>query len=86
MFLGALHGGFVPSLKPAYSVNDYLVVLACALEYVLPEPWLRRLAERPPEALPREGTRFRLRPVAYAAAELIFMFDQSNAAFIYFQF
>ena len=74
-------------LKPAYSVNDYLVVLACGAEYALLEPWLKRVVERVPDALAREGARFWLRPLAYAAAaELIFMFDQSNAAFIYFQF
>ena len=71
MFLGALHGGFVPS------------ILAWPTARMDAEKYARNVRE----ALPREGTRFWLRPLFYvAAAELIFMFDPSNTAFIYFQF
>jgi hypothetical protein len=74
-------------LTPSYSVNDYLIVLLCMLEYALLEPAFKRVADRPPQSLRFHPARFWLRPLAYAAAlDLVFMFDASNVAFIYFQF
>lgn len=74
-------------LKPSYSVNDYLLVILCMLEYAFVEPLFKRVGERDPAAMSQRLASFWLRPVAYALAiDMVFMFDQSNVAFIYFQF
>jgi alginate O-acetyltransferase complex protein AlgI len=74
-------------LKPSYSVNDYLFVVLCMLEYVLLEPLFKRIAERDPHSLTYRFPSFWLRPLAYGLAiDMVFMFDKSNVAFIYFQF
>jgi alginate O-acetyltransferase complex protein AlgI len=78
----SLHG-----LRPAYSVNDYLLVLLCVAEYIVLEPVFKRLFERDSLRVDYSGWTFWLRPLAYAVGlTLIFMFDESNVAFIYFQF
>jgi hypothetical protein len=51
------------------------------------EPVFRRLAICVPRTSDYASWRFWLRPVAYALAVcLVFMFDESRVAFIYFQF
>ncbi len=73
--------------KPAFSVNDYLIVIAALGAYFLIEPALNRLGRRRPAEVAAEGFSFWLRPVAYGLAlMMLFMFDGSNVAFIYFQF
>jgi alginate O-acetyltransferase complex protein AlgI len=71
-------------IKPALSFNDYLLVLFCAVEYLAIEPVFRKMIRHAPSPTSTFGW---LRPVSYVLAfELVFMFDQSNVAFIYFQF
>jgi alginate O-acetyltransferase complex protein AlgI len=74
-------------LKPAFSVNDYLVVLLAIGCYAGIEPFVKRFVDRDPLKVDYARWRFWLRPFAYGLAlELTFMFDRSNVAFIYFQF
>jgi len=74
-------------LKPAFSVNDYLVVILALGAYLAVEPLLKRFVDRDPLAVDYTRLRFWLRPLAYGVAlDLVFMFDKSNVAFIYFQF
>jgi alginate O-acetyltransferase complex protein AlgI len=74
-------------LKPAFSVNDYLVVLLAIGSYLVVEPVVKRFVDRDPLQVDHARLRFWLRPLAYGLAlELVFMFDKSNVAFIYFQF
>lgn len=77
----------VRGLKPAYSVNDYLLVAFAVLLYYALSPALQRLTTRDPAMSdPRRWT-FWLRPFVYAVTIMaLFMFDRSNVAFIYFQF
>ncbi len=74
-------------LRPAYSVNDYLLVALCVLGYFTVIPAIERHAQQEPDAIDWRRALFWLRAPAYAVAiELLFMFDRSNVAFIYFQF
>ena len=75
----------------SYSVNFYLITLACCCLCVC-EPWLSRVMPSPEEA---EGARlmggkvqlYLLRPAVYALLLLLFVaFDDRNTQFIYFQF
>lgn len=77
----------VKGLRPAYSVNDYLLVLLAVILYFALGPAVQRHTTRDPSTDdPRRWT-FWLRPAIYAATiALLFMFDRSNVAFIYFQF
>jgi hypothetical protein len=75
------------SFKPAYPVNDYLFLAICFAEYLILEPAFARRWSRDPLKIDYSRWIFWLRPVAYAAlVQLIFMYDRSNVAFIYFQF
>ncbi len=72
---------------PALSANDYLLVLFCLTEYALLEVAVRNFVNRDPLRVTYAGPSFWLRPVAYTlAVALLFAFDTSNVAFIYFQF
>jgi D-alanyl-lipoteichoic acid acyltransferase DltB (MBOAT superfamily) len=74
-------------LRPAYSVNDYLTVLFCVLLYFVLSPALERLTKRDPTSPRPSRWGLAARPIAYALTiQLLFMFDRSNVAFIYFQF
>ncbi len=74
-------------LRPAYSVNDYLLVGACVAGYWLVGPAVERHAQSEASALSPSGWRFWVRAPVYAlAVAFVFMFDRSNVAFIYFQF
>jgi hypothetical protein len=74
-------------LKPSYSVNDYFAVLFALAAYFIVEPLVNRARSRDGAMVLQEGARFWLRPLAYGvSAMLLFMFDRSNVAFIYFQF
>jgi alginate O-acetyltransferase complex protein AlgI len=76
-------------LSPAYSVNDYLLILFCMALYFFVAPAVERHTHRDPRSVDWSKSRwtFWLRAPAYAAAvQLLFMFDKSNVSFIYFQF
>ena len=74
-------------LRPAYSVNDYLLVLACVALYFLLAPAVERYTHRDPAKIDWSRWSFWLRAPAYATAlQFLFMFDRSNVAFIYSQF
>jgi D-alanyl-lipoteichoic acid acyltransferase DltB (MBOAT superfamily) len=74
-------------LRPAFTVNDYLLVLFGLAAYFALEPLWKRLFDRNLAQADHRGARFWLRPLAYAGAvQAIFMFDRSNVGFIYFQF
>jgi alginate O-acetyltransferase complex protein AlgI len=74
-------------LRPAYSVNDYILVLFAVAVYLGLEPLFNRHVERAPASIDHARWTFWLRPLTYSAAlGLIFMYDRSNVAFIYFQF
>jgi alginate O-acetyltransferase complex protein AlgI len=74
-------------LRPAYSVNDYLLLVFAVLLYFALSPALQRLTTRDPATDDSRRWTFWLRPFVYAATiALLFMFDRSNVAFIYFQF
>ena len=73
-------------LKAASSANAYLIVLIC-FEYLALERVFTRRTDRDPEKAWQESWKFWLSPVGYLAAlELVFIFDRSNVAFIYFHF
>jgi D-alanyl-lipoteichoic acid acyltransferase DltB (MBOAT superfamily) len=75
------------SLRPAYSVNDYLLLLFCIAAYYLITPIEKRYVDRDPSTVDHRRWTFYLRPAIYAGTiQLLFMFDRSNVAFIYFQF
>jgi D-alanyl-lipoteichoic acid acyltransferase DltB (MBOAT superfamily) len=77
----------LPSLTPAYGVNDYLLVTFCFIVYFILSPVEKRFVARDPESIDYGRWMFYLRPLAYAASlQLLFMFDRSNVGFIYFQF
>jgi alginate O-acetyltransferase complex protein AlgI len=74
-------------LKPAYSVNDYILVLFASAVYLGLEPLFKRHVDRDPAKIDYAHWTFWLRPVTYGIALwLIFMWDRSNVGFIYFQF
>ena len=74
-------------LRPAYSINDYLLVLACIVGYVVVSPRVERFVQREPQGPNVGAVAFWARAPLYAlAVQLLFMFDRSNVAFIYFQF
>jgi alginate O-acetyltransferase complex protein AlgI len=74
-------------LRPAYSVNDYLLILLCVALYYLVAPSVERYTHKDPTKIDWSRWTFWLRAPAYAAAlQLLFMFDRSNVSFIYFQF
>lgn len=74
-------------LRPAYSINDYLLVFACMVGYFALSPKVERFVQRDPQELRTTGLRFWARAPLYAlAVQLLFMFDRSNVAFLYFQF
>ncbi|MEP7127184.1 MAG: MBOAT family O-acyltransferase [Byssovorax sp.] len=74
-------------LKPAYSVNDYILVLFAIAVYLGLEPLFKRHVDRDPATIDYARWTFWLRPLTYSIALwLIFMYDRSNVAFIYFQF
>ena len=86
---GAMLGSMfrLRGLKPAYSVNDYILVLFAIAVYVGIEPLFKRHVDRNPASIDYARWTFWLRPAAYSVALwLIFMYDRSNVAFIYFQF
>ena len=73
-------------LRPAYGINDYLMLVFCVVLYFALSPAVERLTKRDPATPPRLWA-LALRPVVYAVGiQLLFMFDRSNVAFIYFQF
>lgn len=73
--------------KPAYGVNDYLMVAFALGFYFLLEPKLLAFVTRDPAAVDYRRWTFWCRPLVYGLAiQLVFMFDTSNVAFIYFQF
>ena len=75
------------SLKPAYSVNDYLMLLVCVVVYFFVSPFEKRFVDRAPADVDYGRWTFYVRPAVYATGvQLLFMFDRSNVAFIYFQF
>lgn len=77
----------VRGVTPAFGVNDYLMILFCIFAYLVLEPLAKKLFDRDPNAVDYSRWTFWLRPLGYAGAlQLIFMFDRSNVAFIYFQF
>jgi alginate O-acetyltransferase complex protein AlgI len=74
-------------LRPAFSVNDYMILAFAMGFYFVLEPWLKRIGERTGSAVAAERLVFWARPAFYGASlMLLFMFDRSNVAFIYFQF
>jgi alginate O-acetyltransferase complex protein AlgI len=74
-------------LKPSYSVNDYILVLLAIAVYLGVEPLFKRHVDRDPAKIDHSRWTFWLRPLTYTLALwLIFMYDRSNVAFIYFQF
>ncbi len=84
---GAMLGSMfrLRGLKPAYSVNDYILVLFAIAVYVGIEPLFKRHVDRDPAKIDYARWTFWLRPAAYSVALwLIFMYDRSNVAFIYF--
>lgn len=73
-------------LRPAFGVNDYLVLALALGFYLFLEPRVRAFVVREPSKEPPRWT-FWLRPVAYALCiQGMFLFDRTNVAFIYFQF
>jgi D-alanyl-lipoteichoic acid acyltransferase DltB (MBOAT superfamily) len=74
-------------LRPSYPVNDYLLVALAGALYFLVEPVARRVITRDAASVDFSRPTFWLRAPVYALSlQLIFMFDTSNVAFIYFQF
>jgi hypothetical protein len=74
-------------LRPAFNVNDYMLLAFAMGAYFVIEPWLKRIGERTGSAVAAERLVFWARPAFYGASlMLLFMFDRSNVAFIYFQF
>ena len=75
------------SLKPAYGINDYMLVLFGVVFCLAVEPRIRAFLVRDPNELNLRRWTFWLRPAVYAmGVQFIFMFDRANVAFIYFQF
>jgi hypothetical protein len=74
-------------VRPSFGVNDYMLVAFALGAYFVLEPGLKRIGDRTGNAVSKERLVFWLRPAFYGLAiMLLFMFDRSNVAFIYFQF